>query len=256
MNMFEEIVKNISPQEISEMLINLNKFNLDRKKHIKKYYKLRQLHAEILESMNKYIIGGKYNVNENFNNICKDVTKETQYLPIDLCTDDPDDITILDELFIYKTHPKLKSVTEVYLEKNKFKNEDKIKLLNSMNNSYVGLFKVIDVDRKEGYVTYEDVFTKNKFKVIDISMSSTLYIDKDKIIYVYNRIITFDDISFGTGIHCIMHSDHKLLQKFIKNHKYNDCSDFSRCLLLYDLSKKDNKLKLKQNSEYGSGSLK
>lgn len=33
-------------------------------------------------------------------------------------------------------------------------------MLNSMKNSYAGLFKVVDADRNDGYITYEDVFTK------------------------------------------------------------------------------------------------
>ena len=121
---------------------------------------------------------------------------------------------------MYKNHPKLTSITEIYLQKNKFRNAEKVKMLNSMKNSYVGLFKVIDVDMNNGYITYEDVFTNRKFKVIDIAMSSTLKIDKKRMIYFYNRIITFDDISFGTGIHCMMTSEHKLLQEFIKKHNY------------------------------------
>ncbi len=82
-------------------------------------------------------------------------------------------------------------------------------MLNSMKNSYIGLFKVID-----------------------IAMSNTLKFDKKRIIYFYNRIITFDDILFGTGIHCMMVSKHKSLKEFIKNHKYKEYSDFSRCILL------------------------
>ncbi len=164
---------------------------------------------------------------------------------------DTDDRTILNELFIYKNHPKLTSITEIYIAKNKFKNAEKIKMLNSMKNSYVGLFKVVEVDRNDGYITYEDVFTKRKFKVIDIAMSSTLKIDKKRMVYVYNRIITFEDISFGTGIHCMMTSEHKLLKEFIKKHNYKNCSDFSRCLLLYDMSKKDNSLKVQYNNQYG-----
>jgi hypothetical protein len=82
-------------------------------------------------------------------------------------------------------------------------------------------------------------------------MSSTLKTDEKRMMYFYNRIITFDDISFGTGIHCMMSSEHKLLKEFIKNHKYNKCSDFSRCLLIYDLSKKENKLTVYYNNQYG-----
>lgn len=248
--LLEKILENKSQSEISSMLINLNKLQLNRKKHIKKYNKLRKLHSEIIDSMEKYIMDGKYNISDYYNYIYNDIDKEISELDIDLYSDDDDDRTILNELFMYKNHPKLMSITEIYLQKNKFRNEEKLKMLNSMKNSYVGLFKVIDADRNDGYITYEDVFTKKKFKVIDIAMSSTLKVDKKRMIYFYNRIITFDDISFGTGIHCMMTSDHKLLKEFIRNHKYRNCSDFSRCLLLYDLSKKDNGLTVGYNNKY------
>lgn len=78
-----------------------------------------------------------------------------------------------------------------------------------MNNSYVSLFKVIDVDRNNGYVTYQDIFTKKKFKIIDIAMSSSLVINK-KEIYIHTiEFITYEGISFATGIHCIFHQIQK-----------------------------------------------
>lgn len=246
----KNIFENISSNDLSDLLMKLNRMQLNSKKHIKKYNKLRRLHGEILDSMIDYIRSGKYVLEDNFKIICNDINKETPQLNFYLDLDDEDDSTILTELFVYKNYPKLKSITEIYLEKNKFRNADKIKMLNCMKNSYVGLFKIIGIDRNEGYVTYEDVFTKKKFKVIDIALSSTLRINKNKMIYVYNRIITFDDISFGTGIHCMMTSDHKLLKKFIKNHKYKKTSDFERCLLLYDISKKDNELVVNYNNKY------
>ena len=67
---------------------------------------------------------------------------------------------------------------------------------------------------------------------------------------MYNRIITLDDISYGTGIHCVMTSENKELMKFIKNHKYNKCSDFARCLLLYDICKREKNLVTSYNNRY------
>jgi hypothetical protein len=226
--LLEKMFENKSPSEISTMLVNLNKFRLNSKEHIKKYNRLRKLHSEIIDSMENYIIDGKYNINDNYNSIYNDIDKEITELDFDLDLNDVDDRTILNDLFMYKNHPKLTSITEIYLQKNKFRNAEKVKMLNSMKNSYVGLFKVID-----------------------IAMSSTLKIDKKRMIYFYNRIITFDDISFGTGIHCMMTSEHQLLQEFIKKHNYKKISDFSRCLLLYNLSKKDNSIKVEYNNQYG-----
>lgn len=139
---------------------------MNNKKHIKNYNKLRKLHGEIIDSMENYIIDGKYNVSDYYNSIYNDIDKEILELDFDLDSNDVDDRTILNDLFMYKNHSKLMSITEIYLQKNKFRNEEKIKMLNSMKNSYAGLFKVVDTDRNDGYITCEDVFTKKKFKVI------------------------------------------------------------------------------------------
>ena len=130
--LLEKMFENKSPNEISNMLINLNKFQLNSKKHIKKYNKLRKLHSEIIDSMENYIIDGKYSISDNYNSIYNDIDKEIPELDFDLDSNDVDDRTILNDLFMYKNHPKLMSITEIYLQKNKFRNEEKVKLLNSL----------------------------------------------------------------------------------------------------------------------------
>lgn len=115
--------------------------------------------------MENYIIDGKYNISDYYSSIYNDIDKEIAELDFELDSNDIDDRTILNDLFMYKNHSKLISITEIYLQK-KFRNEEKIKMLNSMKNSYVGLFKVVATDRNDGYITYEDVFTKKRFKII------------------------------------------------------------------------------------------
>lgn len=233
------------------MLINLNRRQLNRKSHIKKYNKIRKLHSEIANNMIEYFEDGKYDFDKYFDQILPELQKETNNLEFRLEMGDTDDNSILGELMMYKNHKDIPSITEIYIEKKKFRNEEKVKMLNSMKNSYVGLFKIIKTDSDNGYVTYQDVFTNKKYKIIDIAMSSTLTIDKNNMIYMYNRIITYDNISFATGIYCMMDSSNKELKKFIKEHNYNKCSDFSRCLLLYILSKKENRLTVGYNNHYG-----
>lgn len=246
-NLFEHI----SSGDISNMLVNLNRLRLNRKEHIKKYNKIRKLHSEIEDSMLSYIEKGKYSPDVYYDVIKKDVARETKGLVFNLDSGDEDDITILSELFIYKNHNKIPCLTDIYLDKKIFRNKDKVKILNAMKNSYVGLFKVIKTDSDEGYVYYQDVFTNKRFKLIDIALSSTLVVDKKKPIYIYNRIITIDDISFATGIHCTFSWRNKYLKEFIKKHRYNTCSDFSRCLLLYNISVYDDYLKVTHNHNYG-----
>lgn len=180
----EMLFKDKSPEDISNILVNLNRFNLNRKEHIKKYNKLRKLHGEIIDNMLDYIEKGKYLPDRYHYLIKSDVKRETKSLEYNLNPNDEDDITILSELFIYKTHSKISSLTDIYLEKKIFRNKDKLRMLSAMKNSYVGLFKVIKTDSEEGYVYYQDVFTNKKFKIIDIAMSSTLKVDKKMPIYI------------------------------------------------------------------------
>lgn len=238
-------------EEIYNMLVNLNRFQLNKKDHIKKYNKLRKMHGEILDSMQNYIFSGRYDTRKYDDIVDSELSKVVDNFDIDFDLNNDDDITIFLELFVYKNHPDIPSVTDIYLKNNKFKNLDKIKLLECMKNSYVGLFKVIDVDRINGYVTYQDVFTKKKFKIIDIAMSSTLVIDKNRQLYTYNRIITYDTISFASGIHCNFSSESKQLMKFISEHNYQKCCSFIRCLLLYDIYKKDSCIVSSYNHKYG-----
>ena len=200
--------------------------------------------------MLNYIDSGKLPVEDYFNIVAPDVQRETKNMAISLNNTKHDDAVIFNELFIYKTHSKIPSLTEIYIEKKKFKDKDKIKMLYAMKDSIVGLFKVVNYDNVNGYVTYQDVFTHKKYKIIDISMSSMGKINEKKDTYIYNRIITYDKISFGTGIPCIFTGNNKYLKEFIKKHKYKNCSDFSRCLILYDIAKEKDNIKITTYHNY------
>lgn len=241
--------------DISNLLISMNKYILNRKDYIKKYYKLRKIHADVLESMWNYINTGKYDM-DYYLDKTKDNVEEEMFRfgvasDLELSMNNADDLSIFTELIIYQNHPDIIPVTKVYLEKNKFKNVEKIKFLKAMNDSHASLFKVIAVDPESGYVTYEDVFTGKKYKVIDIAQSSTLKINNKHLTYVYNRLITYEDITFGTGIHCMMDEDTKGLKEFIKKYKLKKCSDFARCLILYYIFKHNGNLKLQHHHNYG-----
>ena len=238
--------------DMRNIMLNMRKHMLNRKSYIKKYNKYRKIHADILESMASYILDGKYDFGKYIREINKDrdTSKIEKLKAFDLSSDNPDDVSIMIELFAYKNLKEVPSVTEIYLEKNKFKNEDKVKLLKAMNESYVGLFKVTDIDFDNAYVTYEDVFTKKRFKVIDISMSTFSEVDKNSPIYLYNRVITVDGISFGTGIHCNINYKNKEFKKFLKEHDYENGTDFYRCLVLYEISKNEKNNRVRYNINY------
>ena len=105
---------------------------------------------------------------------------------------------IINNILIYDLNKKIdnnitiESICKNYLEKDKYSNKDKRKILEAISNSKVCSFKIISVDYYNAYVIIEDIETKERFKIIDISLSASPIEDK---IYS-NRIITIDDISF------------------------------------------------------------
>ncbi len=236
------------------LIATLNRRKLQELPHIKEYNKLRYLHGDIVDSMIDYIKAGKYDfqkelkkASENFK--LKQI-KCLQSLELDLNNDD--DMSIFMELFVYPNIPSLKSVTDIYLEKHRYCDKEKVALLEAMKNSYVSLFKVVDADREKGYVYYEDVFTKEKFRVVDIAMSSTFSAKSKEKLYLYNRIITIDkDMAFCAGIHCPMTSNNKKLMKYIENHQKRPANSIMTCMELYRISKcSDNGIEITYNNSY------
>ena len=45
------------------------------------------------------------------------------------------------------------------------------------------MFKVVNADIKSGFIIYEDVFTKKRYRIIDLGMSVT-FDNKDKKIFI------------------------------------------------------------------------
>ena len=103
-----------------------------------------------------------------------------------------------------------------------------------MKNSYVGLFKIIKSDDIDGYLYIEDVFTKKKFKIIDVSLSLNDFSKLGKDLYYYNRIITIDDISFSSGIHSIFTSKNTKLMEYIKKHRYKKVKKETNLVITYN----------------------
>ncbi len=241
-------------EDTVRMIINANKFLfLNQKEHIKKYYKARRIHSSILTSMHNYIESGKFPAVDYFNTINNDIVRETKALKVGINNSKEDEALVFNELFMYKNHYKIPSLTEIYIKNKKFKDQDKIKMLYAMNDSVAGLFKIVSFDSKEGYVTYQDVFTNKRYKIIDVAMSSIGGINNksNEEFYIYNRVMNYDGIRFAIGIPLLFSSKNKRLKDFIKHHKYKNCSDFSRCIMLFDIYKNtDDKIVKVENNSY------
>ena len=234
-----------------ELFIRMQKGRLNRLKHIKKYNHIRKIHREVIDSMIGYLLNDKYDIDPLFKSLEEaDGNGKLSYIELDI--ENPDDATIMCDLFIYKTKKEVPSITEIYLDKKKFKIEEKIELLKAMNNSFASLFKIVDVNREEGYVCYEDVFTDKRYNVIDVSLSITHIVDEKNPFYMYNRLITYDGITFGTGIHCMLTGENKKLNEYLKEKRYEKECPMVRCLSLYLISKEEKRLRVSYNGKYGN----
>ena len=91
-------------------------------------------------------------------------------------------------------------------------------MLQAMHDSVWGLFKIVASDREQAYVSLQEVFTGQEFKITDIGMSMG-----DSFVgnYAHRRIITVQDISFTTDAALIFEEDDPFIHDFIKRHKEN-----------------------------------
>ena len=217
-------------------LQNMHEFLLKQYPHVKKYYKWRKVHSEILSSMGKYINNGNYDLINELTNIQEDILKEVKNHPerlnFDLDTRNEIDNLLFVELCAYKNHPKMLSLTEEFLRKNKLKNEEKVKLLNAMNDSFISFFKIDNISI-DGYVDLIDLVTDKVYRVIDVGLSNPL---SKKECYLYSRIFSVDGINFASTLF-IYPKNIKVLNNYIKSLRTHSKSNIVKTLEAYDLYK-------------------
>ena len=62
--MLERILANFREEDRTRIFFNARQYQLNRKAHIKKYNKFRKLQSEVIDSMENYILDGKYDMNK------------------------------------------------------------------------------------------------------------------------------------------------------------------------------------------------
>lgn len=143
------------------------------------------------------------------------------------------DVNYFYDLIVYKNIPEMTSISEIFLNKRKYRREDKIKMLNAMDNSKLHLYKVLNVDEDNAFIEGMDILTGEKFTYIDISASTNSNL---KNMYLSNRFITYDDITFGTGLHFAYNMNDKKIINYLKKTKNYQVSDLVRLFDLYYLN--------------------
>lgn len=202
---------------------------------IKEYYLVKDIHNKIIEKMDEYFEKDKYNLKQKLSKVGPYIAKELNCEEKQLkyyFQFDKDNIDIFYEVFYYDNHPNLISITEEYIEKGEFKELEKVKMLESMRNSYSSLFQINNIN--DIYIELEDIFTKEKIEIIDTTLTVLSNISEK--IYLYSRIINYNDISFIGCTPIIIKKDKEEIKNYINNYDKNK-SSLSRCLELYQIEK-------------------
>jgi hypothetical protein len=188
---------------------------LDKKPHVKEYYKIRKMHGEILGAMIKYYYDGKFEkqMDPSFDSETKDEkTIEQHLLECSFDLDTKVGVQAFYDIWIYKTASNETCITDDFIQKHRYRNPKKIEFLHSMLNSRLGLFEVTGTDMKEGYAYIKDVFTGAEYTIVDIGLSGNTNDNDD--VYIYTRIISYNGINFSSGLNFLF----KKTDVFIKNH--------------------------------------
>ena len=214
--------------DVIEDLIYLRRIVMGRKPHIKEYYRIRKTHSEIINAMITYHREGKFKYETisknlkgvNFSKSCFDLSTRLG-------------LQSFYDIFIYKTPPNTRCITEDFIQNNRYRKPEKVEFLHSMLNSQLGLFEITGIDTKEGYAYIKEVFTGKEYKIIDIGISNQ---NNYNIYLSYTRIITYNGISFSSGLNFVFLKTDPFIKNFINEHKKNILPEweFARFIQLYN----------------------
>ena len=102
-------------EEATNFIVDFNKlFFLYSKDYIKSII-IRRIHFAVIDSMINYIDSWKYPVDKHYNSILPDVRRKTKNTMVFVDNATHDGAIIFNELFMYKTHYKIPSLTEIYI---------------------------------------------------------------------------------------------------------------------------------------------
>ena len=208
----------------SNLFFNMQNHILSRQPHIKAYKKIRKLHSEITTTMADYLHDGKFTHRidnalidaENPSNKKPTGSNSHHILNIELDLDTEIGEQANYDLHFYKADENTNSITEEFLQSRRYRKPEKIAMLEAMNNSTRELYEVIKIDSGNGYVHLQNVFTNQVVKIIDIGMSIG---DTHADTYVYRRLLTIGDITFGAGVSLSFSKMDRFIIDFIKRHK-------------------------------------
>ena len=226
--------------ELYQFQNNLRDFLLKDKPHIKKYKKARKIHGEIIDSMMRYFESPRYkeNIEKQYKEIIMQKNNNVHQFDTFFDTRTQLGVQALANVVFYKNIENMNCITEEFLKTNRYKKKEKAEFLKSMLDSKAGLYEIIKTDFEEAQVYLKNVLNGEITKLTDIGMSGN---KNNTGHYFYTRIISYNDINFGTGLSLIFDKKDKFIQKWIKENKkdYNKKQEIFRFLELYNKYRDD-----------------
>lgn len=195
---------------LQDVAVRFARLQNRKKPHIKKYHKTRELHQEIIDKMCKYH-------DEHFEECDKIMKDGFKGYMKNICFDMRDNLD--EKIFMdLLMHPYFEdSLCELFLRKKKVRSEKNISMIQAMIDSSISVYKVVDVDRLNCYVTLEDVLTSKKVTIVDERLS--IVGGNLNAVFFVMRIITWEGISFQTGTTMAFNKNDPRIRKWIKRNK-------------------------------------
>ena len=217
-----------------QALNNFRKFILNKKPHIKEYYRIRKMHSEIVGAMIQYHEDGKFEQRADADPVSQSGQgSEVHLIESNFDLETREGSHGFYDMLLYKSAPNASCITEDFIRSRRYRKPEKIEFLHSMLESRLGLFEVTKIDSDEGYAYLKEVFSGEAYTIVDVGLSG----DKNHgEFYIYTRIITYRGISFGTGLSLVFSKTDRFIKKHIAHHRkdYNPNMEFLRFIQLYN----------------------
>ncbi len=215
-------------------VVETKMYILSDKPHYQKYLEIRKKTDRLFAKMLKYYANGNYDFDMEFKKISKIIFDETTEIKNSIELNWQDDKNILVDLIIFKNFPSIKCICNEFLSKKLYENKEEQELLKCMLNSQISLYKIVKC-YDNGFEEIQDLITNKRIKIVDVA--SSLDINSD--IYMINRIISYNGISFGTGLGPVIKGNNKEIDNYLK-YKIKNKSKLTIIMELRDIINKQN----------------
>lgn len=221
--------------DIQDIMINYNSQRLNEKSHIIKYRNIRQLVYSVFSSMDRKVQDRMDYYSMKMNEYLK---KNMKYF-VPLFNRQSIDYNTFLKLIIFLDIDN-KSLVNSYLESNKFKKQEKIDLLKSLSKFKVGIYRIIEIDQENAYVTLKDIKSNEEVTIIDEGLSVSYFAFKSLNPYLLGLYFEYDGICLNE-ISIPLVNNNDLVFEFLKMYTLDKLNDLEVLIngFLLDYNKKN-----------------